>query len=405
MIGLFIFRRDIRLHDNTGLNKALEECQKVYIVFMIDPRQADPKKNPYFSNNAFNFMLECLQDANIPIIDYKDLPAVITKYKITKIYANSDYTPFARLRDDELQNKYNLDLSHDYYLTTPGSIKPYKVFTPYYLTAKNTPVKKPSTGDLSKIVRVAYKSKPASYYYTGINAQFRQRGSLNEATTLLRSIPKKYQTLRDYPSIKGTSRLSPYIKFGVVSIRQVYYASTNETFRKELYWRDFYAQITWYFPHIFKTNFRPYKIKWRNDPALIKAWKQGKTGIPLVDAGINELLLSGYVHNRVRMVLANVLTKLFKVDWRIGEQFFAQHLTDYDPSSNNGGWQWASGTGADAQPFYRIFNPYTQAEKFDPECVYIKKWLPQYSDLTPKEIFALRSQIFDYEAERGKSLV
>ena len=151
-------------------------------------------------------------------------------------------------------------------------------------------------------------------------------------------------------------------------------------------------------------NFKQIKVKWEYDKKLYDAWCNAETGIPIVDAAINQILQTGYMHNRCRMIVASVFTKLFHLDWRLGEQFFAQHLTDYDPCSNNGGWQWASGTGADAQPYFRIFNPYTQAEKYDPDCIYIKKWCPQYTDMTPKEIFALRSELFNYEKAREDSI-
>ena len=203
-----------------------------------------------------------------------------------------------------------------------------------------------------------------------------------------------------------TTRLSPYLKFGVIGIREVAricIREKNEALLRELYWRDFYIQIGFHFPHVFGDNFKG-NPKWKFNKKLFDAWCEGKTGIPIVDAGMRELNTTGYMHNRCRMIVSNVLTRLFHINWTYGELYFANKLTDYDPFSNNGGWQWSAGTGADAQPYYRIFNPYTQAKKFDPECLYIKKYVEELRNLTPKEIFKITSDIFDYEKERKLAL-
>lgn len=249
----------------------------------------------------------------------------------------------------------------------------------------------------------------------------RQRGGREEALERLHLAAKnasKYLQSRD-DLTQETSRLSPYLKFGVIGKREAYRAVKNVDFRRELYWGDFYLQVSYHFPHVLQDekqvpeksgtyniskNFKPQKLKWDFDQKLWDAFQDGKTGIPLVDAAIHQLKATGYMHNRCRMVVANVLTKFFHIDWRHGEKFFAVWLTDYDPSNNNGGWQWAAGTGADAQPYYRIFNTYTQAKKSDPDCVYIKKWLPNLKSKTPAEIFKMVSPLFDYEKERAEAI-
>jgi deoxyribodipyrimidine photo-lyase len=191
--------------------------------------------------------------------------------------------------------------------------------------------------------------------------------------------------VRDFPAVQGTSRLGVHLRFGTVSIRKLVAVAlkNNETWLNELIWRDFYAMILANFPHVEKNSFRPAydKIQWRNNEQEFKLWCEGKTGYPIVDAGMRELNATGFMHNRVRMITASFLTKHLLIDWRWGEAYFAQHLLDYDLASNNGGWQWAAGTGCDASPYFRVFNPTLQTEKFDKEFAYIRKWVPELSDL------------------------
>ena len=465
--GLFVFRRDLRIQDNTALHHACHECDTVVCLFILTPTQI--KNNPYFSYNAFCFMLESLIELkkSIPIIIEYGEPStvihdIIKKHKITDIYLNKDYTPYAIERDlkiTELIEKVNkklhsavlntktsdlipdktsdlipdktsssviqLHLHNDIALNEPASIKPYKVFTPYYNVAKKTKVSNtPLSINVDKILDTKHKSVNLVALLSKYNkhtAPERQRGGRSNVIPLIKKLKTltKYSTTRDDLTTE-TSRLSPYIKFGVIGIREVYRLSPSKSFTKELFWRDFYMQISYYFPNVLidkeklpalnssskpatydiSKNFKSTKVKWFGNSKLYNAWCTGTTGIPVVDAAMRQLLQTGYMHNRCRMIVASVLTKLFHIDWRYGEQFFAVHLTDYDPCSNNGGWQWASGTGADAQPYFRIFNPYAQAEKHDPTCNYIKKWCPDLAKLTPKEIFALRSDLFDYDKER-----
>jgi deoxyribodipyrimidine photo-lyase len=400
MKGLFIFRRDLRVEDNIGLAKACRECDSVVCLFVLDVVQIE--NNKYFSHNAFAFMLESLMElaTTIPIvIEYGAVDQVVKdlveKFRIDKVYANADYTPYALKRDAKL----DLDLSTDVCLNSPLDIKPYKVFTPYYNVASKIKVKPVVKPDLSRVIKVAHRSVNLTKMLKSLkDVKLRQKGGRTAGLKLLNGL--HYEN-RDYMSDGKTSRLSPYIKFGVIGIREVYRKSPNEMFTRQLYWRDFYLQIAYHFPHVFGDNFRG-ETKWTNDKKLFKSWCDGTTGIPIVDAAMGELNTTGYMHNRCRMITANVLTRLFRIDWRHGERYFATKLTDYDPSSNNGGWQWASGTGADAQPWYRVFNPYTQAEKYDPECKYIKKYAPKYQNMTCKEIFSLRT--FDYETARKRAI-
>lgn len=433
MRGLFVFRRDLRYQDNTALYHACKDCDEVVCLFILSPKQIQPKYNKYFSYNAFAFMLESIlelkQNINL-IVEHGEphviISEIIKNNNIDSLYLNRDYTPYSKKRDELIEKtvKIPIHVFDDIALNSPDKIKPYKVYTPYYNEAKKVKISKtPLVPNISKIISIKHKSINIKDLLSKINkntAPLRQLGGRSNAIKLLKKIATQnnYETVRNTLS-KETSRLSPYIKFGVVGIREVYRHSPSEAFTKELFWRDFYIQIAYHFPHILEDdskvpktpatyniskNFKNTKVRWIFNNKLYNAWCTGKTGIPIVDAAINQLLSTGYMHNRCRMITASVFTKLFHLDWRLGEIFFAKHLTDYDPCSNNGGWQWSAGTGADAQPYFRIFNPYTQAEKYDPDCEYIKKWCPQYKSLTPKEIFNVRSELFDYEKERKLSI-
>ncbi len=437
MRGLFVFRRDLRYQDNTALYHACNDCNDVICLFILTPIQIHPKNNSYFSYNAFAFMLESLIELKKEIhliVEYGEpetvIKSIVKQYNVDAIYLNKDYTPYSIERDAKIKStmddmKIKVKTFNDIALNDPDTIKPYKVYTPYYNVAKKVKVSKvPLKPDVKKIINTKHKSVNLSDLLKKINnksAVLRQRGGRIEAEKILNKLPitqNKYSKTRNILT-KETSRLSPYIKFGVLGIREIYRKSPSSIFTKELFWRDFYIQIAYHFPNVLKDtksipasasvynidkNFKHTKVRWNNSKELFNAWSKGKTGIPIVDAGMRQLLATGFMHNRCRMITASVLTKLFHIDWRLGEKFFAVHLTDYDPCSNNGGWQWASGTGADAQPYFRIFNPYLQAQKYDPHCDYIKKWCPEYVDLSPADIFSIRSELFDYEKERDISI-
>jgi deoxyribodipyrimidine photo-lyase len=442
MRGLFIFRRDLRYQDNIGLFNACKECDEVYAIFILDENQINKNKNEYFSQNAFDFMIESLIELKktIPLHIYKGLPhEIIPKLcnNIDRIYYNEDYSPYSIKRDklieeaiikhnnklhdkahdkahskknDKIDSKNNIieiKTFTDIPINSPHDIKPYKKFTPYYKVASEISIKplvKPDITNLYyfnfEVVKEHKLEKPKK------NDILRQEGGRKNGEVLLANVKKiDYANTRDYMNI-STTRLSPYLKFGVIGIRElarICIKEDNEALLREIYWRDFYIQIGFHFPHVFGSNFRG-DPKWKFNKKLFDAWCEGKTGIPIVDAGMRQLNTTGYMHNRCRMIVSNVLTRLFHINWTYGELYFANKLTDYDPFSNNGGWQWSAGTGADAQPYYRIFNPYTQAKKFDPECLYIKKYVEELRDLEPKEIFKIESKLFDYEKERKLAL-
>jgi deoxyribodipyrimidine photo-lyase len=321
---------------------------------------------------------------------------------------------------------------HDYFLHNPGSIlngsgKPYVKFTPYYNTASKIKVQSPvSLKRLplnSKDTHIPNKItlKEAMNRFTKINPDILVHGGRTEALKQMRIAAKNikhYAHTRDELS-KPTSQLSAYIKFGNLSIREVYYAfKSNTAFIRQLYWRDFYGNILYEFPHVLghSLNKKYDKIKWHHNERLFDAWKKGETGFPIVDASQRQLLATGWSHNRGRMISSSILIKILLIDWREGERFYAEHLVDYDVANNNGGWQWSSGGGSDSNPFFRYFNPYTQSKEHDPKCEYIKKWIPELKDVSPEDIHnwdtawekhkecGYPKPIVDYKEQREKSI-
>lgn len=420
--GLFIFRRDLRIYDNTGLYKITELCNEVNCIFILDPNQIDSKKNNFFSAPAALFMIDSLLELqkNIPLtILLGDPIKIITSLKnyYDIIAFNEDYTKYAVERDSALRHLGVISYQ-DVCINSPLDIKPYKVFTPYYNIAKKIKIKQLVKPDIKKIKKISQSiliSKPLNiqnlreWRYKiinlipiSINIMLLQKGGRSNAIECLKQFVKdscnKYQTKRDNMSFE-TSRLSPHLKFGTISPREVYYACSNSIFRKQLYWRDFYMQIGYHFPNVYGSNFKN-KINWENDKTLFKAWCEGKTGYDIVDACMTQLNKSGYMHNRGRMIVASFLTKLLHIDWRWGEKYFASRLVDYDPANNNGGWQWSAGTGVDAQPYFRIFNPVIQAIEHDADETYRIKWLGE----TYKSKYNNISKIIDYTKERQRAL-
>lgn len=402
-VSIFIFRRDLRVHDNKALNKLITSEQKTKLIpiFIFNPNQIYADKNPYFSNNAVQFMIESLKDLEKQIHvnffegqDLNVLEMLRKKYKIINIAFNKDYTPFAIKRDAVIvewckKHEINLITTEDYTLFPLGSItnnsgKPYQVFTPFYKeTLKHNPdkpiaVKLPAK---SQIIKVVHNFNKDRYYQN--NPNIAVHGGRAHALQRLKKPMKSYAKERDYPALDSTTKLSAYIKFGCVSIREVYHHYTkqnNKALTRELIWREFYANIMYYFPHILGRSFKQKydKIKWTNNKEWFKQWCKGETGFALVDAGMKQLNETGWMHNRVRMIVAMFLTKDLLIDWRWGEKYFATKLVDYDPASNNGGWQWSASTGTDAQPYFRIFNPDLQIKKYDKNYEYIKKWNADY---------------------------
>jgi len=335
-----------------------------------------------------------------------------SKEKIEAVFFNRDYSPYSLKRDLEIKKlakskDFDCLSFADVLLNEPGQVlkkdkKPYTVFSYFYKTAIKNEVKKVSR--LKKASFLKLKKTDLSLFSSKIlnkkdyNTNLLSKGGRIEALKVLKNIKsiKNYTDIRDFPSIKGTSILSPHLKFGTVSVREVYFKiykelGSNHPLIRQLYWRDFFSHISYFFPHVYKSNF--YKkydtVKWKKNTKLFNAWKIGKTGFPIVDAGMRELNTTGFMHNRVRMVVASFLTKDLHINWKEGERYFAQKLVDYDIAVNNGNWQWAASTGCDAQPYFRIFNPWLQQKRFDKDCLYIKKWIPELNDLTNKEIHHL----------------
>lgn len=305
-------------------------------------------------------------------------------------------------------------------------IKPYTVFTPFYKNASQLHVAAPQQNQYSNYYQqeISFTDKQTlASLSRKHNPNLLVKGGRKEALALLKQAKtlENYAESRDIPAVNGTTKLSAHNKFGTLSIRELYSEivkqfSQTHTLIKELYWRDFFTQITFYFPHVLGNAFHEKynRISWANNEKYFRAWCEGRTGFPIVDAGMRELNTTGYMHNRVRMITASFLVKDLHIDWRLGEKYFAQKLVDYDPAVNNGNWQWAASTGCDAQPYFRIFNPWLQQQKFDPECLYIKRWLVELSHCNPRDIHALEkhsgtslanypSAIIDHRIESQKA--
>ena len=410
IINLFWFRRDLRLHDNHGLFKALEKGN-VLPIFIFDPEIIDKleDKNDLRVNFIYNQLTEInktLKDYstqlsifyNKPINVFKDL---LKKYKIETLYFNHDYEPYATKRDQEvtrLLNTQNISVYSfkDQVIFERSEIlkndqKPYTVFTPYSKKWKeNIKSNLTKSFDSENLLDRFYKitdSNTLDLKSIGLNSIKYKYPSNSIDYNLI----KDYDKTRDYPFLNGTSKLSVHLRFGTISIRNLVKTALqlNETFLSELIWREFYMMILWHFPYVVENSFKKEydQINWNNNENDFQAWCNGQTGYPIVDAGMRELNKTGFMHNRVRMITASFLTKHLLIDWRWGEAYFAQKLLDYELASNNGGWQWAASTGCDAVPYFRIFNPEAQTQKFDKNYGYIRKWIPELeSNQYPKPI-------------------
>lgn len=428
--GLFIFRRDLRLIDNNGLNLLNERCKNIYTIFIFTPEQVGAG-NKYKSDNAVEFMIESLQDlaANISKMGgqlytfYGHNDAVvedcIKAFNIDVVCFNLDITPYARERDAKIiklceHMKTYVMYDHDYYLHPPGTIvngsgDTYQKFTPYYVSASKKKVESPagprklhlskSSAHISNKITLEQAMKK---FVDKENAEILVHGGRENALKQMRQAAKNiahYAKTRN-DLAKPTSQLSTFIKFGCVSIREVYKAfRSKHDFIRQLYWKDFYACVLYAFPHVLGHALKPNydKIKWHHNERWFQAWCKGETGIPLVDAAQRQLLQIGWVHNRGRMISSSILTKIFLIDWRKGERFYAENLVDYDVASNNGGWQFSSGSGADSQPYFRYFNPYLQSKEHDTDCEYIKQWIPELKDVPSKDIHDWENTYMNYK--------
>lgn len=402
-VVIFWFRRDLRLHDNHGLYKALTSGYPVVPIFIFDKTILDQLENPFdprveFIHKTIDNLKSQLQSIgsdlhvfhNTPIDVFTDL---FTNYSIKDIYTNADYEPKAIQRDTSIallaeKNTCSLHACKDQVIFEKDEIlnetgHPYRVYTPY----KNKWLKKLTENPIVQYPSQKHLEAFAKCTYTPIipleQLGFKHTSISIPPIEIVQKIIIDYDKTRNFPYLNhGTSLLGIHFRFGTISIREKVLKSLplNAIWLSELIWREFFMQLLYHFPSVVTEPFQPkFKvIEWRHAEEDFNRWCEGKTGYPLVDAGMRELNATGHMHNRVRMVVASFLTKHLFIDWRWGEAYFAKKLLDYDLSANNGNWQWAAGTGADAQPYFRIFNPTAQQEKFDPEFKYIKKWVPEF---------------------------
>ena len=422
-VNIFWFRRDLRLQDNAGLYHALKDENPVIPIFIFDKNILDKLENKedrrlIFIYHAIMELQEKLKKLGSSLEVYYDFPEnvftkLLSKYKIEKVFTNHDYEPYAIDRDEKIKEglqpsgatliTYKDQVIFEKDEVTKDDGKPYTVFTPYSRKWKaklNDFYLRPYPTE--KYFSNFYKQSPftipslASMRFKNVETAFPPK--LANKTLI-----KNYYEQRNFPSVNGTSKLGVHLRFGTISIREL--ASTakelNETFLNELIWRDFYQSILWHFPHVglhkaFKPEYE--NIEWRNNENEFELWCKGETGYPIVDAGMRELNQTGFMHNRVRMIVASFLSKHLLIDWRWGEAYFAEKLLDYDLAANNGGWQWAAGSGCDAAPYLRIFNPYLQTKKFDPELKYIKMWVPEFQE------FSYPAPIVEHEFARKRCL-
>lgn len=404
-INIFWFRRDLRLDDNVGFYEALRGDNPVMPIFIFDTNILEylPKDDARVS-----FIFETLQsmrtalqdehDSSIAIYQGKPVEiyqGLIEVYDIQTVYTNHDYEPYAKKRDSEIASllkehdivfktfKDQVIFEKDEVVKSDGD--PYVVYTPYMKTWKER-----------------FKSHDLEIFYTNnymgnlvehsrlpnlslSDLGFKKSNQEIKEYTVTPTLIQDYEDNRNFPAKESTSRLGPHLRFGTVSIRKMIkkaIAEKNEIFWQELIWREFFMQILWHFPETVDKSFKSKydRIQWRNDETEFKAWCDGKTGYPFVDAGMRQLNETGFMHNRVRMLVGSFLCKHLLIDWRWGEAYFAEKLHDYEMASNVGNWQWVAGSGVDAAPYFRIFNPTTQIDKFDKQHTYIKKWVPEYQE-------------------------
>ena len=395
---LFWFRRDLRLQDNAGLHHALKENEEVLPLFIFDTEILDKLEDKTdlrvtFIHQSLALIQKQLEEIGSSLLVLHGNPVEIFKNLNPKaVYTNHDYEPYAQNRDEQVKKilaskgvvfktfKDKVIFEKEEVIKDDG--KPYTIFTPYSKKWKsNLEEATFKSFDNEKYFSHFLKTEPLllpplqEIGFTGSAVQFPER-------LVKKSIIEQYDKQRNFPAIAGTTKLSVHLRFGTVSIRTLAQVAIqkNETWLNELIWRDFYHMILWHFPQVATHAFKPAydKIQWRNNEKEFAAWCEGKTGYPIVDAGMRELNTTGFMHNRVRMITASFLTKHLLIDWRWGEAYFAKKLLDFDLAANNGGWQWAASSGCDAAPYFRVFNPQLQTEKFDPKLEYIKKWVPEF---------------------------
>ncbi len=406
-VTIFWFRRDLRLEDNIGLCNALKSPDPVLPIFIFDTDilgklKPDDARVTFIYNTLQQLRQTLKEKHNSSLAIYHGKPLevyerLVGEFNIKAVYTNHDYEPYANNRDAEvswLLGKHGIALhtfkdqvifEKDEVVKADGN--PYVVYTPYMRSWKakfDASLLEPEDTE-SNFDNFLNQTDLANISLADIGFT-----SSNQSITPYTVTPKliqEYEATRNFPAKDATSRLGPHLRFGTVSIRKMVkkaIAEQNEIFWQELIWREFFMQILWHFPHTVTQSFKlKYdRIQWRNNETEFKAWCEGKTGYPLVDAGMRQLKETGFMHNRVRMLVGSFLCKHLLIDWRWGEAYFAEKLHDYEMASNIGNWQWVAGSGVDAAPYFRIFNPTTQIQKFDKQLDYIKTWVPDFQELT-----------------------
>jgi deoxyribodipyrimidine photo-lyase len=423
--ALWWIRRDLRLTDNQALAAALSHAEQVVPVFIFDPTLLD---SPYVGQKRLAFLLDGLHqlDAGLRargsrlVVRQGDpgaaLSTLLAEGGASAIFAEEDFSPYARRRDRRVAKSLPLHLVAGLTVHPPGAVlkddsSPYTVFTPFSrkwkaLTSLPTsailaaPDQIPTPNAISSLPIPSEPALPSSVPFRAGETQARRR--LDEFVGGDTPPVYLYGETRDRMDLAGTAQLSPYLRFGMLSARQAIVTAFSaiegasddeahksaETWLNELIWREFYVHILYHFPHVRGRSFRPelQNVPWQNDKARFAAWCEGRTGYPVVDAAMRQLATSGWMHNRARMTVASFLVKDLLIDWRWGERWFMQHLVDGDPASNNGGWQWTAGTGTDAAPYFRVFNPTLQGQKFDPDGAYVRRWVPELANVPGKFI-------------------
>jgi deoxyribodipyrimidine photo-lyase len=401
-IALFWFRRDLRLDDNIGLYHALDNETNVLPIFIFDSdilsRLPKEDSRVYFLHQRIEELNKELGKSKKKIHVFHGKPVdvfrkILKSNSVHAVYTNRDYEPYATQRDAEIQALFSKNgasfstfkdhviFEQDEVVKSDGT--PYRVYTPYSRAWLNKfeqqgHLKDHHIDDFEKLTTIPNHSNQSLS-----EIGFKTSAILVPEYNTSHQIIDQYEAMRNTPSVAGTSKIGVHLRFGTLSIRKAVtkaLGSSNQTFLKELIWREFFMQILWHFPHTKNQSFKPQydRIEWRNNPDEFKSWCNGETGYPFVDAGMRELNETGFMHNRVRMLVGSFLCKHLLIDWRLGEAYFAEKLLDYEMASNVGNWQWVAGCGVDAAPYFRIFNPTEQIKKFDKDHIYIKKWVPNY---------------------------
>jgi deoxyribodipyrimidine photo-lyase len=420
--AIWWIRRDLRLDDNQALSLALAHADQIIPAFILDPRLL---ASPYAGDKRTAFLFEGLRRLDGSLRErgsrlvvregdpVEQLSALMSESGAEAVFAEEDVSPYARRRDDRVSARLPLRLAGGLVAHPPGAVvkadgKPYTVFTPFSRAWKALPPPQASDliaapgrmdtpGDLHSLPIPSEPALPASAPFVPGEAEAQRKLAAFVQTGIGR-----YADAHNRMDLDGTSQLSPYLRFGMISARRAVAAAFAamrkspdrkarkgaETWLNELIWREFYVSILHHFPNVRREAFRAdlRDIPWENDEGAFAAWREGRTGYPIVDAAMRQLVDTGWMHNRARMIVASFLVKDLLIDWRRGERFFMQHLIDGDPASNNGGWQWTAGTGTDAAPYFRVFNPVLQGEKFDPDGAYARRWVPELANVSTRFI-------------------